>query len=108
MSVISIACIVLGALNGAFLAAMPKMDDPNPSIFKLAALGTVLAVVLVFLAAATTTPEFWTTALSTIGIAVAAFFTFGGAFGPSEKSQPAERRSYISRATDNHASNKAA
>lgn len=73
MCLVDFICLALGVLNGAFLAIMPKMTEPRPSLFKLFTLGTVLAAAILFLAVSAETATFMTTAVSTLVLGLGTF-----------------------------------
>jgi hypothetical protein len=80
MSFLDITCYTLGILNGVFMAAVPKMNDPRPSLISLFGFGTVMAALLVFLAMAAVAEHFMQTAIASVVLGVGAFFLMGSAF----------------------------
>lgn len=90
MSVVDFVCLALGSLTGLFLAARPKMDDPNPSIFRLAALGTAAATLMLFLAVAAGLPHFAQTTVATLVLCAISFFVMKPVFerGEQRDAQP--------------------
>jgi hypothetical protein len=87
METIDAICILLGVLNGAFLAAVPDSTKKNPSLCPIFAFGAALAFGLLFLAVDSLRPTFLATTAMTLLMALIGFFSMRPVFAQMPSSQ---------------------